>query len=164
MQIINFLNKLRKTSTYKKFKEEHPESYFSIGFFILDLKSHNNIIQLDFFLPKEKKLASFEYPSFEFKIHEERVENLIRQSENPKIDIKDLEGISREIIQKNNSSLNPTKIIAILKGDEWNLTCMDGMLGIIKIKVNAITGEEISFGTGSFMDMIKIKKPSSKSN
>jgi hypothetical protein len=43
-----------------------------------------------------------------------------KQSFDLKIDIEDLEEKVKEIIKENNSDLITTKIICILKDDEWN--------------------------------------------
>jgi len=73
-------------------------------------------------------------------------------------DIDDLESKCKQLIKENNSNITPTKIIAILKDDQWNLTCMDNALGIIRIKLNATTDELLEFNKGSLMDFMGIKK------
>ena len=79
------------------------------------------------------------------------------------VDIDDLEKLSKESINKNDSKIIPTKIIAVLQNNIWNLTCMDNSLGTVQIKLDAITGEEILFSKGSLMDIMKIKKVSEQS-
>ena len=158
MKINHLLEELRDNTSYKKFKSKNSSSFFAAGFFILDTKTKTKEIQLDFFLPEQNKIAAFKYPFKEPKIFEEKIKPMQPQTTEIKIDIDNLEQTCKTTIKKNNSLIIPTKIIAILKDKEWNLTCMDDMLGIVRIKFNAITGELIDFNKGSLMDMIKIKK------
>ncbi|MCK5449332.1 hypothetical protein KAI32_00535 [Candidatus Pacearchaeota archaeon] len=186
MRISELIDELEETETYKKFKDKNPSTFFSAGFFILDLESKTEKIQLDFFLPKqnracpnqsksqisegrvcpnqsksqisEGRIASFEYPFKEPKIYDEEIKPMQPQTTEIKIDIDDLESTCKKIIKENNSLIIFTKIIAILKDNQWNLTCMDDMLGIVRIKLNAITGELIDFNKGSLMDMMKVEK------
>jgi len=109
-------------------------------------------------LPEENKIAVFEYPFKETKIPDEKIDSMQHQATNVKIDINDLEKTCKNIIEKENSSIRPTRIISILKDNQWNLTCMDDMLGIVRIKLDAITGNQISFDKGSLMDFMGIKK------
>ncbi len=92
------------------------------------------------------------------KILNDKVKTMIPQSPKIKININEIEAICNKTIKENGSSIKPTKIIAILKDNQWNLTCMDNALGIIRIKLNAITGEIQDFNKGSLMDFMGIKK------
>ena len=158
MKIQDLLEELEENTNYKKFKSENPSAFFSAGFLILDLKSKSEEIQLDFFLPKQNKITAFEYPFNEPKVFNEEIKQMQSQTTDIKIDIDDLESTCKKITEENNSANVPTKIIAILKDDQWNLTCMDDVLGIVQIKINAITGEQIEFKKGSLMDFMGINK------
>jgi hypothetical protein len=170
MKIQNLLQELEETSHYKKFKEENETAFFSAGFLILNLENKNEQIQLDFYLPKENKIAAFEFPFKDPKIHDNIISvqkgktipakpnPMTKQTTKIKIDIDDLESKCKELIKENNSSIVPTKIIAILKDDIWNLTCMDNALGIVRIKINAVSGETQDFNKGSLMDFMGVKK------
>ncbi len=158
MKLKELLEELTETPQYKKFKEENPNSFFSAGFFVLDLENKTETIQLDFFLPEKKKVAAFEFPFKEPKIHEDKIEEMIEQSPDVKIDIDDVEKVAKEKIRENNSQIIPTKIIAVLSKNQWNLTCMDNSLGIVQLKINAITGEQNSFNKGSLMDFMGVQR------
>lgn len=172
MKIKDLVDELQDKDSFKKFKIQNPDSYFMAGFIILDLKEDTETMQLDYFIPCEDKIAAFEFPFGEPKIHDEiisvgkdgktvgkEISNIPKQSVEIKIDIDDLASVCKETIKENNSLIVPTKIIAILKDDQWNLTCMDDMLGIVRIKINALSGEVIDFNKGSLMDFMGIKKP-----
>ncbi len=169
MKIQNFIGELRNEEVYKSFKLENPSSFFAAGFFILDLENDKNQIQIDFFLPEQNKIASFELQFLQdesgkerrvwmLKIFKDEVKNMDLQSTDIKIDLDDLRKISEDIIKENGAVIIPTKIIAILKNNEWNLTCMNDALGIVRIKLDAVTGEKIDFSKGSLMDFMGVKK------
>ncbi|MEA3248246.1 MAG: hypothetical protein U9Q73_00915 [Nanoarchaeota archaeon] len=172
MKISELIKELEETETYKKFKEKSPQAFFAAGFFIINTKTKTEEIQLDFFLPEQKracpnqsksqisegKIAAFEYPFKEPKIFDEKIRPMQPQTTEIKIDLENLEPVCKKIIKKNNSSIIPTKIIAILKDNQWNLTGMDNMLGIVRIKLDAMTGEQIEFSKGSLMDFMGIRK------
>ncbi|MFH1522133.1 MAG: hypothetical protein ABIF18_04205 [archaeon] len=171
MKVQDLLDELQEKECYRKFKSENPSAFFSAGFFILDLKEKTEIIQLDFFLPEqnracpnqsksqisEGKIVAFEHPFQGPKIFDEEIKEMQGQTTDIKIDIDDLGPTCKTIIRENGSAIILEKIIAILKDNFWNLTCMDDMLGIVRIKLDAITGEQIDFKKGSLMDMMGIK-------
>lgn len=158
MNIKDLVEELKDCQSYKNFIKENQNSYFSAGFIILNLAESTETIQLDFFIPSKKNVASFEFPFGEPKIHEDKIESMTPQTTELKVDIDDLATMCKEIIFENNCSLKPTKIIAIIRDNQWNLTCLDDMLGIIRIKIDALTAKLISFEKGSLMDFMGIKK------
>ena len=192
MKLQDLLEELQEKPEYKTFQAQNPDTFFAATFLILNLEQKTEqkcqaqrtnskevhirgtlvpgIIQLDYFLPKENKIAAFEFPFTEPKIHDNIISiekgqttkakpiPMQKQTTEIKIDIDDLATTCNKIIKENDSNLKPTKIIAILKDDIWNLTCMDNALGIIRIKINATTGEQIDFNKGSLMDFMGIKK------
>ena len=171
MKVEDLLKELRENSEYQKFKIQNPDTYFFAAFLILNLEEETEEIQLDFYLKKNNKIAAFSYPFSKPKIYEDmisveksgattssKIKVMKKQTTRIKIDIDDLKTKGNLIIKENKSHIKPTKIIAILKEDIWNLTYMDNMLGIIRIKINAITGKLIDFNKGSLMDFMGIKK------
>ena len=80
------------------------------------------------------------------------------QEASPTVDIIDLERFCKNILEEKEIKITPTKIIAILKENLWNITCMDDFLGIIRIKINSSSGELISIDKGSLIDFIGVKK------
>jgi hypothetical protein len=171
MRIKDLTQELEETKEHESFKKEHEDTFFAAAFLILDLENETEQIQLDYFLPKDNKIAAFSHPFATPKIHDNIISVSKQGATEPakptpmqpqtleiKTDIDDLESSCNKIIKENNSALKPTKIIAILKDDIWNLTCMDNALGIIRIKINAISGEPADFNKGSLMDFMGMKK------
>lgn len=170
MKVQDLVEELQETQEYKTFQKQNPDTFFAAAFLILDLENKTEQIQLDYSLPKQNNIAAFSYPFAEPKIHDDiisiqkgktipaEVPLMSKQTTQIKIDIDDLKPKCKELIKENNSLMVLTKIIAILKDDIWNLTCMDDMLGIVRIKLNAISGELQDFNKGGLMDFMGIKK------
>jgi hypothetical protein len=158
MRIQNLLEELQNKPKYKTFQSQNPDTFFAAAFLILDLENETEQIQLDFFLPQQNKIATFSHPFSQPKIHEDKIENMQPQTTEIKIDIDHLEEKCKQLIKENNHPMNPTKIIAILRDDIWNLTCMDNALGITRIKINAISEKLKTFDKGSLTDFMRIDK------
>jgi len=170
MKVQDLIEELEENTHYKILKEQNQGSFFTAAFLILDLENSCEQIQLDYFLPQSNTIAAFSHPFQEPKIHKDiisikegktepkKIEQMKTQTTEIKIDIDDLSSRCKELIKENNSTIQPTKIIAILKDNIWNLTCMDNMLGIVRIKINAVTEELIDFNKGGLMDFMGIKK------
>jgi hypothetical protein len=156
MELASLLKELKERSCYKEFIEKHPDTFFCAGFFVIS--NDGDKAQLDFFLPKENKIASFEYPFSSFKIYEDEIKEAEEQKIGIAIDIKDLKEEVERILKKHDSEIKPTKIIAILKDNNWNLTCMNDALQLVRIKLNAKTKEELHFEKGNLMDIAQIRK------
>lgn len=170
MKLKDLIKELEEKEEYKNFKSQNPDSFFTAAFLILDLKERCEQIQLDYFMPKTKQIAAFSFPFQEPKIYDEiisvksgkttpkKIFEMLKQKTELKIDIDDLESRCKEVIKENNSAIVPTKIIAILKDNVWNLTAMDDILGIARIKIEASTCELKDFSKGGLMDIMGIKK------
>jgi hypothetical protein len=156
MKLADLYDELQASQTYKEFKESYPDSYLSAGFFILSKEEKEpDKFQLDCYIPKEKKMASFEYPFNSHKVHDDIIEN---QKEITKFNlIVDIPDISNKVKEVTNKEY--PKIIAIFQNNEWNLACLLGM-DLRRIKINAYTGESKDEEAIKLSDMIKIKKTS----
>lgn len=170
MKIADLIKELEGASCFEAFRIENADSYFAAAFLILDLESKVNQIQLDYFLPKEKRIAAFAHPFEEVKIHDDvvsvrdgktvpgEVSEMKQQAVEVEVDVCDLERVCGEILRENECGLKPTKIIAILKEGVWNLTLMDNALGIVRVKMDAGSGECLNFEKGSLMNFMGVRK------
>jgi len=158
MKLKNLILELESKEAYEKFLKENSSSFFCAAFTILDLKNKTSQLQLDYFIPELNRIASFEHPFEQFRIYEDEVKEMKIQEASPTVDIIDLERFCKNILEEKEIKITPTKIIAILKENLWNITCMDDFLGIIRIKINSSSGELISIDKGSLIDFIGVKK------
>ncbi len=150
MKIKDLLDELSLRECYSDFKSKYPNSYFSTGFFIMGDNKDN--VQLNFFIPDENKIASFEYPFASYKVHADEIKNEV-QFDNLNIKV-DLDNLKDTIESKLNKKIE--KIIALISDGVWNITCINGY-DITRIKMNAKNGniiENTSDFLGDFMKKI----------
>ncbi len=155
MKFKELVEELNGKESYAKFIEQYPEAYLTAGFFILSTEEkEGDKVQIDFFIPSEKKIASFEYPFNTFIVHEDEIaESSEVKNLEVKIDVMDLFGFVEE---KTSKKFN--KIIAILKDEIWNVTCLLG-LDMQRLKFDCYSGEIKSEDKGMLTDFIKMGKP-----
>ncbi|MBT3642451.1 hypothetical protein HN604_02990 [archaeon] len=163
MKISSLVTELGETSTHQDFKRENPKSYFGAGFFIFDLAEKTEKLQLDYFLIEEEEIVSFEFlesdevSSWQMKKHDEKIAIMKEQVIEVKIDIDDLEEAVHGAFREKNILMKPNKLIAILKENIWNVTVMDAMLGIARVKIDCQSGEVLECGKESLMDFARVK-------
>jgi hypothetical protein len=158
MEISGLLKELKERDCYTEFISKYPKSYFCAAFFVIS--DGGDKVQLDFFLPGEDKMASFEYPFSSYTVHPDEIKGAKEQDSEISLESEDLRGSIEKILEKNKNNMKPTKIIAILKDDIWNITGLDNFAQMIRIKINAKTKEELSYDKGSIMDIAQVKKTS----
>jgi len=158
MKLNDLLLELSKQEFFKKFMIENPDSFLTAGFFIFDLESNTNKIQLDFFLPKTMKIASIEHPFKEVKVYGDEIKEARQLNEKLKVDISDVIDRVYDLQRKNKNSMRIAKIIAILKDDVWNLTCLSSTMDILRIHINSLTGICQKFEKSSLADFMEVRK------
>jgi hypothetical protein len=188
MEIKELLDIVNESEEFKKFKQEHPESYFVSAFLILDLSSEkqtNNTYQINYCFKeknkdnsKEKKAAMFSYDSENKKINlnfseftkQKKELNLIEINQEIKSTIKELKEIVFKHLEEKSINKKPIKIIFSLNIFEnnnkkeliWNLTSFFENLDLIRILVEDTTKEIRKSEKFNLMEMVKKKKGSSK--
>ena len=163
MKVSQLIEELEETTVFCDFKKANISSYFGVGFFIFDLVEKTETIQLDYYLPEEEKIVSFEFLevdgsfSWKMKKHEEPISEMKEQKVLMKVDIDDLEEAVHEAFRGKNILMKPTKLIAILKEDTWDVTAMDSMLGIARVKIDCLSAEVLECRKESLMDFARVK-------
>lgn len=160
MKIAEIHSEIVGSEKFKSFKVENPSAFLCSGLFVLvpENVKESDKIQLNFYLPDEKKIASCDFPFGELKIHEEEiVEQEELDFDNLKVDILDL----RELV-KEKFGERVNKIIAVLNKGVWDLTCLDDGLGMNRLKLDAFSGEVVSEEKGSLNDIIRFEKGNKK--
>lgn len=151
MKIVNLLKELEEKDFFKKFMEENNDAYFGACFAVI---GDEEKCQLDYFIPSKEKMASASYPFSEMKLHEDKIKQCKKLGE-IKIDISDIWDKVEEIKKEKQVKNTNSKIIAILKDDLWNLSVLSTSMDILRIKLDAITGEVKEFKKGSMFEFIK---------
>jgi len=158
-KLKELIGELKKSDNYKKFSKENPDSFVCAGFFVLDFEENKDKYQLDIFVPSKKKVAISEFPFKEIKMQEDKMDNA-ESIENLKLslDLPNLEEKVGKLKEENEVKHKTSKIIAILKDKEWNLTCFSNTMDITRIKIDAETGECKKFERANLMEFIRLEK------
>ncbi|MBI2628525.1 hypothetical protein HYW74_00385 [Candidatus Pacearchaeota archaeon] len=161
MKIQPYLEKLESSKQFKEFQGKNPKAYFSAGFFVLDFETKKNVHQIDFFIPKSKKIATFMLDSkVELKIADgtnnttpKRIEGSIN------LDLDILKGIVEDEMKNNMVTTKLQKIIAVLQNLDgkliWNLNCITTDMGVIKVHVDDATHSVLKFEKINLFDIVK---------
>ncbi len=161
MKIKPYVEKLNSSSTFKEFKTKYPASFMVAGFFVLDLEVGQNVHQLDYYVPSEKKIAAF---SLDKQVSVQLLE-MIGNKKPEELDIKTnidldaLEGILQDEMKNRNMTEEIKKIIAVLQTIDgkkiWNLNCVLSGMEILKAHVDDDSETVLKMEKISLMDIMK---------
>jgi len=59
MKIKPYFDRLSASKEYKDFQKNYSDAFMIAGFFILDFETGKSLHQLDYYVPREKKIAAF---------------------------------------------------------------------------------------------------------
>ena len=154
MKIKDLYSELEQKEAYQDFKKAHPDSYLTACFFILsEGEKEGDKIQLDFFIPSENKIATFEYPFTSSKIHEDKIEKATHLNNfDLKIDLTNIKETTEKVLGG-----NFRKIIAVIQNEIWNVTALSGST-IKRMKINAYTESIIEAGDLALNDVMRLGK------
>jgi len=151
-QLKNSLDKVNASEEFKKYKEDHEDSYLTSAFLIFG-EDDKKDWQLDFYSKKEHKITSFivkddiqVQPSE--KIFQKEVKELDPLNiDNIKLELDQAFEKIDEVIKEKKLNETPSKKIVILQnfnGKEiWNITYITTTFNLINTKIDAISGEVI---------------------
>jgi len=161
MKIQPFVEKLENAEVYKKFKEEYQDSFLVAGFFVLDYETNQNINQIDYFIPSEKKVAAFTM--------KEEIGMQILETMNDKIpetlpvqtnvDLDAIKGILEDEMKNRNITEDLKKVIAVIQTLEgkkiWILNCIMSGMEILKAHIDDESKTILKMEKASVLDYIK---------
>jgi len=163
MKIKPYVEKLEQSEQYKNFKVKYPDAFLVAGFFILDLETNQNIHQIDFFIPSEKKIAAF---TLDGEVTLQLMDMISKDGKNPEkldletnIDLDALSGILTDEMHNRGISEDIRKIIAIVQNIDgkkiWNLNCVLTGMEILKSHVDDASQSVLKLERSSVMDLMK---------
>lgn len=161
MKALDFLKRLEGKDFFKEFKKENTDAYLCAIFCILNKEeTEGDKINLDFFIPSKKKIAFSESPFNEicFSADEGKEYLELKSLAEIKIDLEDLWEAVERVKNEKNIQHNTGKIIGVLTNNEWSLTCLSPSMELLKLRLNPLTREIVSFKKESLGDMIRIGK------
>ena len=59
MKIQPYIQRLQTSQTYKTFQQKYKDAFLVAGFFVIDFETGNNLHQIDYYVPSQKKFAAF---------------------------------------------------------------------------------------------------------
>lgn len=169
MKIKPYVDRLSSSKEYKDFQKKYDNAFMMAGFFILDLETGNNLHQIDYYVPSEKKIAAF---TLDGGVTMQMLDMINSRMIPEKLDIKTnvdldaLHGILEDEMKNRNITEEIKKIIAILQTVEgkkvWNLNCVLSGMGILKAHIDDESQTVLKMEKASVLDYVK-KMPSSLS-
>ena len=161
MKIAPYVEKLHLSSQYKHFRTEHPDSFMVAGFFVLDFETNKHIHQLDYYVPKEKKVAAFTLDQGITLQMLELMKNEVPEQLDyqTKLDLFALKGVLQEEMHNRMMTEDIKKIIAVLQTIQgkriWSLNCVLSGMGILKASVEDASQTVLKMEKSSIMDYLK---------
>lgn len=177
MKIQPYVEKLEQSQEYKDFIVKYPDAYMVAGFFVLDLEEGNNVHQIDFYVPSQKKIAAF---SLDGEVSVKLLDMLKTEKKDPqkldmktRIDLDALSGILADEMHNRGMSEEIKKVIAVIqnvKGKKiWNLNCVLTGMEVLKSHIEDESETVLKIEKASLMDIMKkiptqslVKAPESK--
>ena len=163
MKLTPYLERLSTSQEYKDFQEKNPQAFPTAGFFVLDLETKQNIHQIDYFIPKKKKVAAFTLDNPE-KVQVQMMD--LMSDKTPEhldlttnTDLDQLEGILEDEMKNRGDTEKIKKIIAVLQTLDgrkiWNLNCVCSGMEILKAHVNDADKTVLKMDKASVLDFVK---------
>jgi hypothetical protein len=163
MKIQPYVEKLEESQEYKDFIVKYPDAYMVAGFFVLDLEEGNNVHQIDFYVPSQKKIAAF---SLDGDITVKLLDMLKTEKKDPqkldmktRIDLDALSGILADEMHNRGMSEEIKKVIAVIqniKGKKiWNLNCILTGMEVLKSHIEDDSETVLKIEKTSLMDIMK---------
>jgi hypothetical protein len=162
MKVENYIEKLKNSEKHREFLKKNSKAYFSAGFFVIDFIENNNLHQIDYYLPKEKKMATFILDGEEINFNiSEPSNNIVPEEITGKINM-DLDLIKRIIEDEMKNKMITKeihKIIAIVYSSEnkllWSLNCITSDMAIVKATIEDETHFIDKFELVNLFDVVK---------
>ena len=163
MNMQFYEEKLSSSREFKDFIKENKDAYLCSGFFVVDKDGKDNKQHLDYYLPKEKKMISFQMEEGIKKVFvdmlDDKVPKKISKSE---FDFDDMEEMIQRRMQEQNIKNKIQKIIFSLQNldgkDFLICTVFISMLGILKVNIDLSNKKITEFEKKSFFDIMKVTK------
>jgi hypothetical protein len=162
MKIQPYVQKLQASEKYKKFINEHKESFVVAGFFVLDYETGMNVHQIDYYVPSKKQVAAFNLDGeVEVRLldmmHKEKVpEKLDLRT---KVDLDAIKGILEDEMKNRNITESIKKCVAVIQMVDgkklWVLNCVLSGMEILKAHVDDESRTVLKMERASMLDYVK---------
>ena len=166
MNLQFYIEKLKNSDIFKKFMKENPDAFLCSGFFIVDKQGNDNKQHFDFYLPKDKKIYSFQLENMQLVPLEDFGKVPEKISFEHDIDFDKVgEMIEKKMASEGIKSKIQKMLFSLQNKDDKDFligTVFISALGMLKINIDLKTMEIIDFEKKSFFDIMKISKKKNK--
>lgn len=161
MKIQPYIEKLNSSKEFKEFQQKYKDAFLIAGFFVLDFETGQNLHQIDYYLPSEKKVAAF---TLDDKIIMQVLETMTEKKPeeldiNTKVDLDALKGILEDEMKNRNITEEIKKVIAVIQTIEgkkvWILNCILSGMEILKAHIDDESQTVLKMEKASVMEYIK---------
>jgi hypothetical protein len=161
MKIAPYVEKLNSSQQYSSFAKEHRDAFMVAGFFVLDFEAGQNVHQIDYYIPSEKKVAAFTLDhgvSMQLlgMLNAQMPEHLDLKT---KIDLDALKGILQDEMKNRNITDEVKKIIAVIQSVHgrkiWSVNCVLSGMGILRASIEDDSQTVLKMEKSSLFDYIK---------
>ena len=161
MKIAPYVERLNNSTQYTSFQKEHKDAFIVAGFFVLDFEAGQNLHQIDYYVPSEKKVAAFTLD------HGVTVQMLgmVNNSTPERLDIKTrtdldaLKGILQDEMKNRNITEEVKKIIAVIQSLQgkkiWSVNCVLSGMGILRASIEDESQTVLKMEKSSIFDYVK---------
>lgn len=164
MNLQFYLEKLHSSKQFKNFMKQNPDAFLCSGFFVIDLEGKDNKQHFDYFVPKEKKLFSFQMEEGTALVPIEMIDKRIPKKISAKhdFDFKEIEKlVEKKAMQEGITNKIQKMLFSLQKLNEKEMlvgTVFISILGMIKIQIDLSQMKIIQFEKKSFFDMMNVLK------
>ena len=159
-----YVEKLKSSEIFKKFIEDNKDAFPASGFFVIDKQGQDNKQHIDYFIPKEKKMFSFQLESGCDLIPVEFLEGFKPEkiSLDHDFDFDAVEKlIQAQVVNKGIKNKIQKLLFSLQHKDSKDFlvgTIFLSNFGLLKVNVDISKMEIIHFEKKSFFDMLNITK------
>lgn len=161
MKIAPYVDKLNNSTEYTSFVKEHKDAFIVAGFFVLDFEAGQNLHQIDYYVPSQKKVAAF---TLDHGITMQML-GMLNSSTPEKLDIVTktdldaLKGILEDEMKNRNITEEVKKIIAVIQSINgkkvWSVNCVLSGMGILRASIEDESQTVLKMEKSSIFDYIK---------
>ncbi len=161
MKLQPYIEKLNSSKDFEEFKKEYSDAFLVAGFFVLDFETGQNLHQIDYYIPSEKKVAAF---TLDGKVMMQILDTINekvpeRLDIKTNIDLDALKGILEDEMKNRSITEEIRKIVAVIQTIEgkklWVLNCILSGMEILKAHVDDDTETVLKMEKASVMDYVK---------
>lgn len=161
MKIQPYFDKLNESKEYKDFARKFPDAFMAAGFFVIDFENGNNVHQLDFYVPSQKKIAAFTLDNEIAMQMLDGINEQVPQKLEPSVnvDLDALQGIIEDEMKNRGMTEEIKKMIAILQNINckkiWSISCVLSGMHIMKANIEDESKSILEMEKKSILDFVK---------